>query len=67
MKSESSHEAGYDSFMTGCAFIAMLNCLYEVKNEQFVFSKAADINCLLYSRFAGEVSLIGPEYTPKTA
>ena len=38
--SESSHEAGYDSFMTGCAFIAMLNYLYDNKNALFVFANA---------------------------
>lgn len=28
LKTENSHEAGFDSYMTGCAFIAMLNYLY---------------------------------------
>lgn len=63
---DSSHEAGYDSFMTGCAFIGMLNCLYEINKEPIVFSKAFEENKLLYSRFAGEISLVGPVFTPKT-
>lgn len=53
LQEESSHEAGYDSFMTGCAFIAMLNYLYDSKKEAFVFSKAVAENNLLYSRFTG--------------
>jgi hypothetical protein len=52
--------------MTGCAFIAMLNFLYETKKEAFVFSKAVAENNLLYSRFTGEISLLGPVFTPKT-
>lgn len=44
----------------------MLNFLYENKKEAFVFSKAVTDNKLLYSRFTGEISLLGPAYTPKT-
>lgn len=40
VQSDSSHEAGYDSFMTGCAFIAMLNYLYENKHIPFIFPNA---------------------------
>lgn len=66
LKEESSHEAGYDSFMTGCACIGMLNYLYGVKNAPFVFSNAHHDNKVLYSRFAGEISLIGPEFSKNT-
>ena len=31
LKVENSHDAGFDSYMTGCAFIAMLNFLYSSK------------------------------------
>lgn len=51
--SDSSHEAGYDSFMTGCAFIGMLNYLYDVKQTSFVFANANEENKVLYSRFSG--------------
>lgn len=65
--SDSSHEAGYDSFMTGCAFIAMLNYLYDVKQAPFVFANANEENKVLYSKFSGEISLVGPEFSQKTA
>lgn len=66
MQADSSHEAGFDSFMTGCAFISMLNYLYDVKHAPFVFPNAENENKILYSKFVGEVSLVGPEFTPKT-
>jgi tetrahydromethanopterin S-methyltransferase subunit H len=66
-KEESSHEAGYDSFMTGCAFIGMLNYLYDVQQTPFVFANAQTENKVLYSKFAGEISLVGPVYSEKTA
>lgn len=44
----------------------MLNFLYDSKKEAFVFSKAVAENNLLYSRFTGEISLLGPVFTPKT-
>jgi len=46
--------------MTGCAFISMLNYLYDNQKTPFVFSKAVDLNNLLYSKFTGEISLLGP-------
>ena len=52
--------------MTGCAFIAMLNCLYSVKKDLFDFGRAQELSFIIYSRFSGEMSLIGPEFTPKT-
>ena len=52
--------------MTGCAFIAMLNCLYNVKKGLFDFARAKELNFIIYSRFGGEMSLIGPEFTPRT-
>ena len=52
--------------MTGCAFIAMLNFLYENKYIPFVFAHAEQENKILYSKFVGEVALVGPEFTPKT-
>jgi hypothetical protein len=39
--------------MTGCAFIAILNYLYEIKNAPFVFANAVAENKILYSKFAG--------------
>lgn len=67
VQSDSSHEAGYDSFMTGCACIAMLNFIYEVKQAPFVFANAETENKVLYSKFAGEVSLVGPVFSQKTS
>ena len=32
----------------------------------FVFSQAVSENNLLYSKYAGEVSLLGPEFSPNT-
>ena len=52
--------------MTGCAFIGMLNCLYDVKQACFVFANANEENKVLYSRFSGEVSLVGPEFSQKS-
>jgi hypothetical protein len=46
--------------MTGCAFIATLNYLYENKYIPFVFAHASHENKILYSKFVGEVSLVGP-------
>ena len=66
IKTDSSHDAGFDSFMTGCAFIAMLNYLYDQKKSAFEFGRAEEFNSILYSRFTGEISLVGPHYTPKT-
>ena len=66
LKNQNSHDAGFDSYMTGCAFIAMLNCLFEVKKDLFDFAKAKEFNFMIYSRFTGEISLIGPRFTPKT-
>jgi hypothetical protein len=53
--------------MTGCAFIAMLNYLYDVKQAPFVFANANEENKVLYSKFSGEISLVGPEFSQKTA
>lgn len=66
IQADSSHEAGFDSFMTGCAFIAMLNFLHDNKQGPFVFANAHDHNKILYSKFAGEISLLGPEFSPRT-
>ena len=65
LKEENSHEAGYDSFMTGCGFIGMINYLYEVKQQPFVFANAHHYNKILYSRFAGEISLVGPVFSQR--
>lgn len=45
----------------------MLNFIYEVKQAPFVFANAETENKILYSKFAGEVSLVGPVFSPKTA
>lgn len=52
--------------MTGCAFIGMLNYLYDSKQAPFVFANAQAENKILYSKFAGEVSLVGPDFSTKT-
>lgn len=55
--------------MTGCAFIGMLNYLHDHKQQQtpFIFADAQEENKILYSKFAGEISLIGPQFSLKTA
>lgn len=45
----------------------MLNFIYEVKQAPFVFANAETENKILYSKFAGEVSLVGPVFSQKTA
>jgi len=52
--------------MTGCAFIGMLNYLYDQKQTAFVFAAASAENKILYSKFAGEISLVGPIFSEKT-
>lgn len=57
------HEAGYDAFITGCAFIGMANFLSgEVGKINFEGKSLERENKLFYSRFSGEVSINGDGY-----
>ena len=61
MSKEQHHEAGYDSFITGCAFVGMANYLTNT-HQKVNFKAIENENKLLYSRFAGEVSINGNKY-----
>lgn len=61
MSKEQHHEAGYDSFVTGCAFIGMVNFIHGIPGRINLKCVEGE-NKLLYSRFSGEVSINGNRY-----
>lgn len=63
LSKEQHHEAGYDSFITGCAFIGMANYIAGEK-QRVNFKILENENKLLYSRFSGEVSINGNMHCP---
>lgn len=65
IKKDNAHEAGFDSFMTGTAFIGMANYLVGEK-ARINFKFIANENKILYSRNTGEVSLEGPVYCERS-
>ena len=63
LSKEQHHEAGYDSFITGCAFIGMANYIAGEK-QRVNFKILEEENKMLYSRFSGEVSINGNMLCP---
>lgn len=50
--------------MTGCVFIGIVNYFYPSHlDHPMVFAEVEEFNKLLYSRFAGEISMVGPVYS----